>query len=425
MGALPGSNAIDEVRRRGFANSKALMTDLRADEDFKADRHIRRVFIWRPDNLGDLVLFSAFLKHIRKRWPSAEITLCVRGFGLELFANCPHVDNLVSNDQMLMDFFGEGRLSWMPRIRGCDRVGKFLRSFPHRIVHRAYKSDLAILPNVSPAYEDHLSMKMIPARYKIGVCGNHNAQSAQVDLESRSIYSAQMDAADLPPDFSEIEATRLFLKFMDIDARRSELWPEFWTTGQEYKRAVGLVLKKTDTLTLGIAPGYSNGVKRLPPEWFAAVVNLLRWNNIQIVIFGNGSDVDVCDGVAKVIENSANGISVTNLTGQTSVLELVECIKRCDLMLSQDNAALHIATALKVPVVGIIGGGHYGRFYPWGDPNLSRPLSKTMDCYHCNWQCRFESIKCIQELSPADAAISLNDLYTHVFRVKQNQVEVL
>ena len=89
---------------------------------------------------------------------------------------------------------------------------------------------------------------------------------------------------------------------------------------------------------------------------------------------------------------------------------MIECIKACDFVLSQETAALHAAVALRKPVVGIIGGGHYGRFYPWGDPKLSRPANKPMDCYGCNWLCKYETIRCIQEIPAADAARELNQL---------------
>ena len=94
--------------------------------------------------------------------------------------------------------------------------------------------------------------------------------------------------------------------------------------------------------------------------------------------------------------------------------ELIECIRRCNIVLSQETAALHIATALRKPVVGIIGGGHFGRFYPWGDPNVSRAVNKPMDCYGCNWRCKYESIRCIQEISVETAAAEMNYLLRHL-----------
>ena len=86
---------------------------------------------------------------------------------------------------------------------------------------------------------------------------------------------------------------------------------------------------------------------------------------------------------------------------------MIECLRRCDVVLSQDSAALHIATALRQPVVGILAGAHFGRFYPWGDPARARVVNKPMECYGCEWHCIYDSIRCIQEIPPADATREL------------------
>ncbi len=62
---------------------------------------IERVFILRPDNLGDVVLFSGSLKHIRAGFPGAEITICVKGEARDLLERCPHVDQVLAVEEVL------------------------------------------------------------------------------------------------------------------------------------------------------------------------------------------------------------------------------------------------------------------------------------------------------------------------------------
>ena len=68
----------------------------------------RRILIIRPDHLGDLILFSGGLRHIRNKWPSARITLCVRSYGMELFANCPFIDKLQPYESLIP----LGKIDW-------------------------------------------------------------------------------------------------------------------------------------------------------------------------------------------------------------------------------------------------------------------------------------------------------------------------
>jgi hypothetical protein len=49
-----------------------------------------------------------------------------------------------------------------------------------------------------------------------------------------------------------------------------------------------------------------------------------------------------------------------------------------------------------------MGGGHFGRFYPWGDPRRHRTACRTLDCYHCNWRCPYATVRCLEQIRPAD-----------------------
>jgi ADP-heptose:LPS heptosyltransferase len=69
------------------------------------------------------------------------------------------------------------------------------------------------------------------------------------------------------------------------------------------------------------------------------------------------------------------------------------------LLIGVETGALHIATALGVPSVGILGGGHFGRFYPWGNPAVHRVAASRMDCYGCQWRCVHGDFRCIPAIS--------------------------
>ncbi|MGO9566312.1 MAG: glycosyltransferase family 9 protein, partial [Desulfomonilaceae bacterium] len=40
----------------------------------------KSILIVRPDNLGDVVLFSGALRAIREKWAASRITICVKRF---------------------------------------------------------------------------------------------------------------------------------------------------------------------------------------------------------------------------------------------------------------------------------------------------------------------------------------------------------
>ena len=57
---------------------------------------VQDIFILRPDNLGDVVLFSGALRAVRGHFPNAKITLCTRRYTHNLLELCPHIDRLVA-----------------------------------------------------------------------------------------------------------------------------------------------------------------------------------------------------------------------------------------------------------------------------------------------------------------------------------------
>lgn len=361
------------------------------------------------------MLFSGALRHIRNRWPSAHITLCTRSFGRELFAHCPYVDELVSYEKL----FKASPINWIPAFRGSKRLrhalhrnlGRWLKKYAETGPVSGMRCDLALLPMLAPQEDDHHLMMLIPASMRLGVRGSTLNQSRKSEVWSRRMYSAQMDASALPWDFSEIEATSRFLQFMRIDADVSELWPEFWVTDSDARTAEKLMELATGHVTLGIAPGVASVPgKNLPPEWFARAIGQTKAKAMHVVLLGSAADMQMCEGVSQAIRGVSNVTGITNLAGKTKVREMIECVRRCDLLLTQETAALHMATALRRPVVGIVGGGHFGRFYPWGDPATSRLVNKPMDCYGCNWRCKYRTIRCIQEISPSEAAREINVL---------------
>jgi ADP-heptose:LPS heptosyltransferase len=336
----------------------------------------------------------------------------VRSYGFELFAKCPHIDRLV--DFKSVEHEG-GKLPWMPSVRGANRLGNSLREYLPGLVFHAYRSDTLILPILAPTMLYHETVRRIPARTKIGISGHLCNQSAAADRLARDWYTAQYDASGLPWNFPEMEATRNFLHYLGISASSDEIWPEFWTTEEDRRAADRHVPKQQGRIILGIAPGVaSNPQKRLPPEWFAQVIRRLDSEKFELVLIGSNADVDLCEEIARSVAGHLDGHHIINLAGKTSVREMIECLNRCDLVLSQDNASLHVATALRKPVVGIVGGGLFGRFYPWGDEGSRRVVHKPMDCFGCHWACKFETIRCLQEIPPADAVTGLNELSTQL-----------
>jgi ADP-heptose:LPS heptosyltransferase len=101
-----------------------------------------------------------------------------------------------------------------------------------------------------------------------------------------------------------------------------------------------------------------------------------------------------------------------NITGKTSLSELICVVRDARLVIANDTGTVHIAAATGTAVVCILGGGHYGRFVPYQvekeiSCRLPVVVTHKMPCFNCNWQCKYETGKgapfpCIKNISAED-----------------------
>ena len=352
---------------------------------------VRRVSVVRPDNLGDAVLFSGALRHIRAHYPQAEITLCVKQCVKNLLELCPHVDRILLWEDM---YFPP---PWLPWVRGRERLELWVQY----VMNLKSRADVLLLPVRSPYPHMHTLIQAIRAGEKYGIAGDLCNQSSEDDHSAEAIYSARLR---LPPDRRrehEIFVTTDYLRFLGIEVTADDLWPEFWTEARDLQWAEKSIPQCRDTVTLAICPGVrSPRGKSYPAGNYARALSGLVKTHFVVVLFGSASDVSICEDVVQYLDWCKNVMSVVNLAGQSSIRQLVEGLRRCDAVLASDAAPLHIGVALGKPTVGIVGGGHYGRFYPWGNSIINRVANLSMNCYWCQWNCRYPSFRCIQEIPP-------------------------
>lgn len=93
---------------------------------------------------------------------------------------------------------------------------------------------------------------------------------------------------------------------------------------------------------------------------------------------------------------------MVNLCGRTTWSQATAVVERLDLLISNDSVLAHIGVATDRPVVTIGGGGHPGQFFPWWNPARHRVAWVDLDCRGCNWRCKYDHFKCIDEVSVGD-----------------------
>lgn len=121
--------------------------------------------------------------------------------------------------------------------------------------------------------------------------------------------------------------------------------------------------------------------KCLAPEAMAYIAEEIVSLNKKVV-FTAGKDPIEKEMVDKIIGLCKSRQGIINLSGMTNLKELGAIIQRASLLLCVDTVALHMASALKTPVVALFGPTSEINWGPWMHP-CSIVLFEKMPCRPC------------------------------------------
>lgn len=152
---------------------------------------------------------------------------------------------------------------------------------------------------------------------------------------------------------------------------------------------------------IAIQPGARWSNKRWPAECYAQVVARLAkcHGDLQFAILGGMDD----QAAGRIIASAAQGRAL-DLTGRTSLPEMIEWSRKCELVLSNDTGPMHVAAALRRRVVAIFGPTEPSRTGPYGQ--LDGVIQRRIDCVPCmSSRCRIEPpLECLTGIKPETVA---------------------
>ena len=148
---------------------------------------------------------------------------------------------------------------------------------------------------------------------------------------------------------------------------------------------------------IAIQPGARWENKRWPAEHFAGLVRLLakKFPDARFAILGAAEDKPLGEIILRAEPQRA-----LNLCGETSLPEMIEWLRLCDLMITNDTGPMHAAAALGKPLVALFGPTEPRRTGPYG--HLENALRIDLPCSPClKSHCTYEKPdECLKAISP-------------------------
>ncbi len=327
-----------------------------------------RILVFQTAFLGDVILTLPLLQVIHREFPAAEIDVVTNPAAAELLRNHPALHRTIPYDK-----------------RGTQRgVGGmwFLASELRRrnydialVLHRSFRSALVT------------ALAGIPARVAFGTSAG------------RFLYT---DLVPYDEHAHEVERNFSFLKIFGIPRPHKEL-PSLYPSNDDVAKVTTFLfvnhIGKEEPL-VAIAPGSVWNTKRWPAERFAGLVRMLIRGGKKVVLLGGGEDERLCREIAESVGSSGVYLSAGKLT----ILQSAELIRRCELIVTNDSAPMHLAVAMRTPVVAIFGATipAFG-FAPYGEKDIvvqTEGLSCRPCSIHGGDKCPIGTFECMWKISP-------------------------
>jgi radical SAM superfamily enzyme YgiQ (UPF0313 family)/ADP-heptose:LPS heptosyltransferase/predicted O-methyltransferase YrrM/Flp pilus assembly protein TadD len=332
------------------------------------EKAVNRILWLRTDSIGDNILAAAMLPHIRDKFPRAKVAAVCQRHIAELYDSCPYVDEVIP--------FDKERAYQDERYRNA--ILQLLRSFsPDLALNSVYSRE---------PITDILTMGT-NARKRLAFHGNLDNIQSELRDELNPFYTLLISNGK--EHETELERHRVFLKGLGIDA--PPLRPTVWTNPQdeEYADRFFSTHKLSSQKVIAMQPGAQWDYKVY--DKYNAVLE--HFSDCSLLLFGNNKDSAIVEEVCQRYPGNAH-----SLVSKTSLRQTSALVRRCSLYLGADSAVAHIACAVGIPNIVILGGGHFGRFFPYSP--YTSVVCLPMECYRCNWRCRYTKPHCIKDIDP-------------------------
>jgi heptosyltransferase-2 len=315
--------------------------------------------------LGDTVLTTPLLVQLANRGPVDVVTTPASA---ALLANHPAVREVIVYDK-----------------RGADRGFTALVRLARRL--RASRYDVAFLAQGSARSAALALLAGIGTRIGFASSGGAWLYTRRVPFRDDLHHAARL-----------LQLARPNGREPSADELRPSLAP-----GEVEREAVSVLLRAGgiapgDAL-VALAPGSVWGTKRWPyyPE-LAAMLGTMA----HVVVIGGAEDTPLA---AEIVRGASGAVDAT---GRLSLLASAELLRRCAILVTNDSAPLHLASAMNTPTVALFGPTVPA--FGFG-PLATRASVLGLDALPCRpcdrhgpARCPLGHHRCMRDLAPAAVA---------------------
>ncbi len=302
-------------------------------------RGVKRLLIIRIDEIGDYMLWRNFLSELihAPRFSEYSIDFCGNQSWRSLFQQLDATDRI-------------SQQWWLDKVRfKKDMIYRY--RFLQNIAAQGY--EVVINPTYSrdKRYDDSI-VSVTHAAERWGMVANLESIQAYEEGYDRGLYNHLFDHKEKPV----------------FELYRNQYFTAFVTGQASAVNHTRINLQALPTFSqmpterfFVVFPGSRSAARIWPTAHFVAVSNYLyEQYQLTAVVCGAGGDRPYTAAFCESYQHP-----VIDMTGKTSLPEMLTLLHHASLLISVDTGSVHLATAVDCPVYGIFNGSQYQRFAPY------------------------------------------------------------
>jgi ADP-heptose:LPS heptosyltransferase len=282
----------------------------------------KKIAVVRTDRLGDMILTLPLANALKKRFPSAQVTMIARTYTKPLLYNSTALDNY-----FFVDEFENG-------IKDIFKNNKFdTVFFPHPRFDEAFAAFKAgIKLRIGSAYRFYSFLYNCKIR-------EHRKESLKHEAE----YNVNMLSLLMNENFETVLPS-IYIKPKALDS----------------------IIKKLKELSVGsefiiIHPGSGGSAYDWNVNNFAVLAELIyKKLNLNVLVTGIESEFEKCRTLCEISKHSINCCGLFDLE------EMIALISKSKMLIANSTGVLHIAAALNTNVLGLFPNSAHLSQKRWG-----------------------------------------------------------